>query len=228
MATNGLNKITERILSAADEAAEKILAGAREECDRLTAEYETRAAAVEAANERDAGRRAEDLLARARSSAAMQGRTLVGEAKSRLINEVFENAFRSVRGRGKKEYTDLVAGLLVSALKELAETEERNRALYGEEEEVSDAAYEILLNEQDRAEIGKAVVEAVKKQVKGVLSEERIGRIVLAEQTANVAGGAILRNGEIEANCSLEMLFSQLRRDLETEVSRVLFAAENA
>ena len=228
MATNGLNKITERILSAAEEAAEKILAAAREDRDRVIAEYDARAAAVGSANEREAERKANDLLARAKSSAAMQGRTLVGAAKSRLLDEVFENAFRSVRSRGDREYADLVAGLLAAALIELAETEEQNRALYGDEEEISDAAYEILLNEQDRAAVGKAVAEGVKKKVKGVLSEERAGRIVLAEGTVNIAGGAVLRFGETEANCSLEMLFSQLRRDLETDVSRVLFAAENA
>ena len=41
---------------------------------------------------------------------------------------------------------------------------------------------------------------------------------------AAIDGGLILRYGDIESNCSLELLFAGLRRELEGEVSHALFA----
>lgn len=227
MATNGLNKITERIVSAAEASAEKILAEAQEDCNRIAAEYRSRAAEIERANEQNAGQKSADLLARAKSSAAMAGRNLVGEAKSELIESVFENAFRSVCNREKKEYTALVVGLLAAALEELAQTEERNLALYGEADESAAEAYEVVLNGKDREAIGTDVINGVRKKLNGVLSADRLEKLRLSESTANIEGGVILRYGDVESNCSLEMLFSQLRRDLETDVSRALFAADD-
>ena len=224
--TNGLNKITDKILSAARESAEKILAEAQEECDRIAAEYDARAEEIRKANERDAGQKAADTVARAKSSAAMQGRNLIGEKKSELIESVFKNAFDQIGKRSEKEYTELVVGLLAAALSELAQTEEKNLALYGEEDESAAEIYEVVLNAKDRNAIGTAVVNGARKKLKGELSEDRLKKIRLADATANIAGGVILRYGDVESNCSLEMLFAQLRRELETDVSRALFAAD--
>ena len=122
MATNGLNKITEKILSAAEESAQKILDAAQAECECIAADYETRAAEIRRARSRDAEQRTADLLARAASTAAMQGRNLVGEKRSELIDGVFQRAYESIGKRSKAEYTDLLIGLLVAAMQELAET----------------------------------------------------------------------------------------------------------
>ena len=222
--TNGLEKITEKILSEARESARKIIEAAQEECDRIIADDRSRAEEIRAAGERDAGQRAADILSRAQSSAAMQERNVIGRKKSDLIESVFQNVYESVGKRSRKDYTALVVGLLASALTELAETEEKNFALYGEEDESSAEPYEVILNAKDRETIGSAVIAGVKKTLKGVLSEARSEKIVLAQTTAEIDGGVILRYGDVESNCSIGMLFSQLRRELETDVGRALFA----
>ncbi|MBQ3638927.1 MAG: V-type ATP synthase subunit E [Clostridia bacterium] len=224
--TNGLNKITEKILSEARQSAKRILASAQEECDRIAADYDARISELRCANKRETEQKTADVSARSKSAAAMQARNIVGKKKSELVESVFHDAYESVRNRSEKDYTGLVVGLLVAALSELAETEKRNLALYGEEEETVTETYEVVLNGKDRETIGEAVIAGAKKKLKGVLTEEQMKKLVLAPETANIDGGVILRYGEVESNCSLEMLFSELRRELETDVGRVLFATD--
>ena len=224
--TNGLNKITDKILAEAKANAERITASAKADCDRIRADYAARAEEIRRANEREAEQKAADLIARAKSSAAMEGRDLVGQKRSELIEQAFQRAFGEVEARSQKEYTDLVVGLLAAALCELSETEEKNLALYGEEDGSAALPYEVVLNRKDRSAIGSAVVEQTRKRLKGKLTEARLQKLVLAQDTAEINGGVILRYGDVESNCSLEMIFSQLRRELETDVSRTLFAAD--
>ena len=228
MATNGLNRITEKILAAANEQANEVLAAAQADCDRILSGYEEKAAAIRAANEREIEQKTKDLLARAGSSAAMEGRNLVGEARSELIETVFRSAFEEIEKKPQAEYAELIVGLLSAAAVELFTTEEKNLKLYGAEEEAVAEKCEILLNPADRSAIGKTVLEGVLKTLSGKISAANLKKVTLAEDTVNIRGGAVLRYGEVESNCSFEMLFSLLRRDLETDVSRILFAAEQA
>ncbi len=226
MATNGLNRITEKIIAAANESANGILASAQEDCNRILAGYEEKVAVIRAANAREIEQKTKDLLARAKSSAAMAGRNLVGEARSELIESVFRDAFEEIEKKSKAEYTELVIGLLSAAVEELFTTEEKNLALYGAEEEAVADSCEILLNPADQKAIGKAVLTGVSKKLAGKISQANLKKLTLAKDTVNIRGGAILRYGEVESNCSFEMLFSLLRRGLGTEVSRILFAQE--
>lgn len=226
MATNGLNRITDKILAAAKEQSDEILAEAQADCDRILAGYEEKAAGIRAANAREIEQKTSDLLARAKSSAAMVGRNLVGEKRSELIESVFHDAFEEIEKKPQTEYTQLVVGLLSAAIEELFATEEKNLKLYGAEEEEVAEKCEILLNSADRKAIGENVLEGVRKSLSGKISAENLKKIVLAEDAVNIRGGAVLRYGEVESNCSFEMLFSLLRRELETDVSRILFADE--
>lgn len=226
MATNGLNRITDKIITAAKDQANEILASAQAECDRIRAGYEEKVAAIRKSGEREIEQKTRDLLVRAKSSAAMAGRNVVGEKRSELIESVFQSAFDKIENLPDEEYAKLVIGLLSAAVEELFTTEEKNLALYGAEEEAVAEKCEVLLNDKDRKKIGKTVVDGICKTLSGKIGKENLNKIVLAGDTVPIKGGAVLRYGEVESNCSFEMLFSLLRRDLETDVSRTLFAAE--
>ena len=228
MATNGLNRITDKIIAAAKEQANGILAAAEEDCARILAEYNEKAEKIRAALAREIEQKTQDQLARAKSSAAMAGRNLVGEARSQLIESVFRDAFEEIEKKPETEYINLIVGLCSAAAEEIFTTEEKNLAVYGAEEEAVAEQCEILLNAADRKKIGKKVLAGVQKALSGKISPENLKKITLAEDTVNIRGGVVLRYGEVESNCSFEMLFSLLRRDLETDVSRMLFAGEEA
>ncbi len=225
MATNGLNKITERILSEARQEADRILASAEADCQKLRADYAAQAEKIRKTLSDETERKSEDAIARAKSAAAMQKRNIIGQKRSDLIDGVFSDAFTGVKNLSPEKYTDLLVGLLSAALLEAVTTEQKNRALYGEEDYEPVAAYEVILNKNDREQYGKDILDGIRRKLMGKIAGETLNKLQLSSQTVNIAGGGILHMGDIESNCSLEMIFSQLRRELETEVSRALFSA---
>ena len=75
---------------------------------------------------------------------------------------------------------------------------------------------EIILNPRDRKAIGEKLVEAVNARLKN-------GRLRLAEETRDFAGGLILRRGSIEANCTVELLVELSQSELSAKVAEILF-----
>ena len=86
MAINGLNKITDKILSEAQAKADKILADAQAECDRINAEYAERAEKIRSEISGEAEKGGMEYVARIRSTAATNKRNLLLQTKSDLID----------------------------------------------------------------------------------------------------------------------------------------------
>lgn len=226
MAINGLNKITGKILSEAQAKADKILADAQAECDRINAEYAERAEKIRTEISSEAEKGGMEYVARIRSTAATSKRNLLLQTKSDLIDGVFASVLEQTRTLELDKYNEILVGLLSAAFLEQIESEEVSRTLYGEEEALAPECYEVIFNQRDRDRSGKAVVEGVQKHLAGKASAEKLARLVLSTQTASIDGGLILRCGSVESNCSLSILFAQLREDLESEVARTLFEAK--
>ena len=227
MAINGLNKITDKILSEAQAKADKILADAQAECDRINAEYAERAEKIRFEISTEAEKRGMEYVARIRSTAATSKRNLLLQTKSDLIDGVFAGVLEQTRILELEKYNEILIGLLSAALLEQIESEEISRTLYGEEEALAPDSYEVLFNQRDRDRSGKAVVEGVQKHLAGKVSAEKLARLALASQTVAIDGGLVLRCGSVESNCSLSILFAQLRESLESEVARTLFDARS-
>lgn len=225
MAINGLNKITDKILSEAQAKADKILADAQAECDRINAEYAERAEKIRSDISSEAEKGGMEYVARIRSAAATSKRNLLLQTKSDLIDGVFAGVMEQTRTMELEKYNEILIGLLSAALLEQLESEEVSRTLYGEEEALAPESYEVIFNQRDRDRSGKTVVEGTKTHLFGKVSDEKLARLTLSQQTANIEGGLILRCGSVESNCSLSILFAQLRESLESEVARTLFEA---
>ena len=225
MAINGLNKITDKILSEAQAKADKILADAQAECDRINAEYAERAEKIRSEISGEAEKGGMEYVARIRSTAATNKRNLLLQTKSDLIDGVFAGVLEQTRNLELQKYNEILIGLLSAALLEQIDSEETSRNLYGEEDALAPEVYEVVFNQRDRDRSGKAVIEGVQKHLSGKVSAEKLARLSLATQTANIDGGLVLRCGNVESNCSLAILFAQLREGLESEVARTLFDA---
>lgn len=223
MAVNGINRITDKILADAQARADKILADARAECDGIQADYNARAQQIRDRLSEEAQEKGTDMIARAKASAAMKKRNILQAQESQLIDGVFDSAKEWVLGLPKEKYVDLLAGLLSAALLEQADTEAQNLAIYGEEGEPIEQ-FEVLMNKKDRENCGKEVLESVKRRYANSarLPAGRTDKLVLSKNTLNIDGGVILRYGDVESNCSFEMLFGQLHRELESEVAQAL------
>ena len=225
MAINGLNKITDKILSEAQAKADKILADAQAECDRINAEYAERAEKIRTEISSEAEKGGMEYVARIRSTAATSKRNLLLQTKSDLIDGVFASVLEQTRTLELEKYNEILIGLLSAALLEQIESEEVSRTLYGEEEALAPESYEVILNQRDRDRCGKGLMEGVRKHLIGKVSTEKLACLTLSSQTASIDGGLILRCGNVESNCSFSILFAQLRESLEAEVAHALFDA---
>lgn len=223
MAMIGLERITDKILAEAQERADKILADAEAESERIAADYAARAEQIRAALSSEAEREGMDRVSRAKSMAATNKRNLLLQTQSELIDGVFEGAFAFVRNLDAEKYTDLLVGLLCAAFAEQMEAESVGRSLYGTEDMVEPETYDVILNQRDRDRYGKTVIEEAKKRLGGKVSAEKLSKLQLADLAVAIDGGLILRFGDVESNCSLSLLFAQLREELEAEVGHALF-----
>ncbi len=226
MSMNGLERITEKILAEAREEADRILSSAEAECARIREEYTARADEIRTRLSSEAERAGTDMIAQAKATAATQKRNLLLATKSQMIDEVFDLALAQIRQQEGEKYVETLAGLISAALMEQVEAEEISRTLYGEEEAMVSETYEILLNARDLDRYGEAVIDAVRKKLATKVGKPTLDKLVLSRKALNVDGGLVLRCGNIEVNCSLSVLFSQLREELEAEVSHALFVTE--
>ncbi len=221
----GLEKVTGKILADAEADARAILADADASCAALSERYRAETdAALEAL--REAGdRECQALIVRARSSAVMAKRNAVLEARAAILDEAYAAAEKQIRSMSGDQYLDLLAKMLRTALKDQLAAEEDSLRLYGED--ISPAAYEVLLSSRDRTAYGKRLLESFRTGLGSKFSAIALDKLVLASESAPIDGGLILRCGPVETNCSLGMLITENRRRTEARVSRILFGEGN-
>ena len=217
----GLEKITERILTDARERARGILEDAQEDCRRMAAEYAERADKIREKITDRAMQEGEDLIARARSSAAMTRRNILLAAKGRILDETFEAAKSEICATDYGKYRELLVALLSCALMEQAKNEQQSMEM-GDEVAAFDT-FEVFMNEKDRERFGSYVIEGARKVTERRIGSERVAKLRLSETPADIEGGLIVRYGDVETNCSIAALLAQMRRDLEGKIAAVLF-----
>ncbi len=196
---NGIEKITERI------AAE-----ANAECMGVAAEAEKRAAAVRAEYEEKARSAYDDALlkgkAEADEAAQRVDRNVRLEARKDVLalkQEIVDTAFRLARQKVLDLPRDRYAAFLARLAAEAAQGDE-----------------EVVLSPEDAASVGPAVVAAANQ----ALAERGArGGLTLCAQTRPIAGGLVLRKGDIEVNCTVDTLLELSRGELAAQVAGILF-----
>ena len=196
----GTEKIIAHIRADGDAQAKKIIDEASKQAEELRAES-FKAALAEYEKLMQAGNaECEDILSGSRRIAEMEAKKSVLSVKQEMVASAFDAARSEIVNMPRDKYTQFLARMAADA------------ASTGEEE--------ILLNESDRKELGKAVCKAANE----LLSAKGVpGRLTLSEDTADISGGVIVRFGGIETNCSIDALIRQRRSGLSTEVAAAMF-----
>lgn len=219
----GLEKIREKILAEARSDADAIIGeanarvadimlGASEHADRLRAEEEERAE-----------KEARQLIASSASAAEQKKKAHRAAAKSAAVDRAYELARDELKKMPRERYAELLSRLVALAALEQARTEDECAALGDAEESEIPEKYEVILALRDRDELGEAVVSGARRTVIGKLSRERMDKLVLSDETADIDGGVILRFGNIRENMSLDSLFAEVRARTEADVIKMLF-----
>ncbi len=219
----GLEKVTDKILADAQTDARAILSAADEDCAAIQARIKTDTEA-ELARMRDASdKECQAIVLRAKSSAGMAKRNAIMEARAGILDQAYATAERELRAMSGETYLDLLGKMLRSAMRAQLAAEEESLRLYGED--ISPAAYEVLLSDRDRHTYGASLLQNYIDGQGARLSRAALKKLVLAPEGAgaHIDGGLILRAGAVETNCTLSMLLLQNRRETEAKVSRILF-----
>ena len=193
---NGIEKITQRITSDAQAEVDRILGDAREEAARITANYREQADAE--AQELDAKneRAAAEQEERLISAAQMKASRFLLAAKQEMVEKAYIQALDKLCAMPKEQYVDVLAKLLVEAS--------------------SSGKEEAVFSKEDREQVGKAAVEKA-NQISGK-------QLRLSEETQPIRGGFILKDKNVEVNCTFETLVRLQKAETAGAVVKTLFA----
>lgn len=194
---NGIEKITARIETDAKSEIAEILREGEEKAARIRADYQAQADA--AAKEADAAGKdaAKRQAERLEGAAEMEAKKMLLAAKQSCMDEAFSMAREKLLSLPDGQYSDLLAKIAAKASRS------------GKEE--------IILSPKDKERVGAKVGEKVNMLLKN-------GKLTIADETREMDGGLILRDGQVEVNCAFETQLRVLRESMTAEVAAILFA----
>ena len=194
---NGAEKIIAHIQADAKSQADAILAEAEKQCEAIRADYDKKAAQVYAEKVRTGTKACQDQVDSVQRIARMEAKKALLSVKQEMVAKSFDQAQELLTSLPEEQYVAFLAKLAARA------------SVSGDEE--------IVLNARDREAVGEAVVKAANALLKG-------GKLSLSERTGSFAGGLILSRGNVEANCTAELLVELCRGEMSAEIADMLFA----
>ena len=129
--------------------------------------------------------------------AQMEAKKSILALKQEMVSEGFVRARQMIVELPEEQYVALLAKLAANA------------SVTGDEK--------IVLNERDKARLGDKVAGAANKALGN-------GKLSTADETGDFEGGLVLRRGNIEVNCTVELLVELCRDEMSAELASVLFA----
>ncbi len=193
----GTEKIIAHIQADAKSQADAILAEAEKQCEAIRADYDKKAAQVYAEKVRTGTKACQDQVDSVQRIARMEAKKALLSVKQEMVAKSFDQAQELLTSLPEEQYVAFLAKLAARA------------SVSGDEE--------IVLNARDREAVGEAVVKAANALLKG-------GKLSLSERTGSFAGGLILSRGNVEANCTAELLVELCRGEMSAEIADMLFA----
>lgn len=193
----GTEKIIAHIRADAKSQADAVLAKAEEQAAQIRAEYDKQAAQVYADKVRAGTKACQDQMDSVQRIANMEAKKTLLGVKQEMVSKSFEKAQALLIALPEEKYVAFLAALAAKA------------SVTGDEE--------IVLNARDREAVGAAVVKAANEKLGH-------GKLSLSERTGDFAGGLILSRGNVEANCTAELLVELCRGEMSAEIADMLFA----
>lgn len=226
---NGIEKITGRIEGDAQKEIDALLADARAQAADLTAQYDAQAQATAADLLKRGERAARERVERLASMAQMEARKHTLAVEQEVVEQAFNQALIDLVNLPEAEYVAFLANLAVKA----ARTGREQVILSPSDHDkvgrqVVSAANEILakraapkLPEELKSSTAGAILDKVVTVGSALLAGT--GMLSLADETRPILGGLILRDGDVEVNCTVETLVRLQRDEMAIQVAKVLF-----
>jgi V/A-type H+-transporting ATPase subunit E len=191
-----LADIKSKIEADARTESDLILQKAREQVEGILAKSAEQIEALDASYAERFKKEEPEILNRREIVARLDVNKIDLDAKRELIAMAFDEAVKVLSSMPKEKYLEFVKVLLEKAVETGKEV--------------------IYLPEKDK-NITKAWLD--------VYNQEHKTSLTIAKERVAISGGFILRNEDIDTNCSYDMLVSWIREDLEADVVKRLFSA---
>ena len=193
---NGIEKITQRIASDAQAEVDRILGDARDEAGRIAANYRAQADAEAAELAAKNEKAAAEREERLVSAAQMEARKVQLAAKQEMVEKAYIQALDELCALPEEQYVAILADLLVKAS--------------------SNGKEEAVFSPEDRERVGEAAVAKANE-----LSGKQLR---LSDETQPIRGGFILKDKNVEVNCTFETLVRLQKAETAGAVAQKLFA----
>ena len=191
---DGIERISRRLAEENQAEIDRVLGGAKAKAEETAARYKAQADA----EEKELGERNERAAAereeRLVSMAQMESRKILLAARQEMVEQAYALALDKLSGLPEAEYVNVLADLLVQA------------SSTGKEEAVFSAKDQKV----GRTAVGKA-------NAKPGLN------LTLSKDTADIRGGFLLRDKNVEVNCAFETLVRLARAETSGAVAKTLF-----
>ena len=193
---NGLEKITQRIDADTQAEIDRILGDARDEAGRIAANYRAQADAEAAELAAKNEKAAAEREERLVSAAQMEARKVQLAAKQEMVEKAYIQALDKLCALPEEQYVAILADLLVKAS--------------------SNGKEEAVFSPEDRERVGEAAVAKANE-----LSGKQLR---LSDETQPIRGGFILKDKNVEVNCTFETLVRLQKAETAGAVAQKLFA----
>ena len=197
---NGIEKIIGRIESDTRSQIDALGARTDEQVKSITESYERVAQQAYFTTCSNGKKAAETQLSRMASADSLAAKKALLAEKQQLLDQTFGRALDKLCALPEQQQLALLVKLAVEG------------STTGREE--------LVFSAPDRARYGKKVVIAANEAL------EKAGKTVcltLSELSRDIRGGLYVKNGNIENNCSFEMILRLLREQLAAETAKLLF-----
>jgi V/A-type H+-transporting ATPase subunit E len=193
---NGIEKITQRITADAQAEIDRVLGAAKEQAAQITARMTAEADAVAAELAAKNEKSAAEHEERLVSAAQMEARKVQLAAKQEMLEKAYELALEKLCAMPAEQYTAVLAELMVKAS--------------------STGTEAVIFSAEDREKVGKAAVEKA--------NAASGKQMVLSDETQPIKGGFILKDQNVEVNCTFETLVRLQKAETAGAVAKKLFA----
>lgn len=197
---NGIDRIKEKIINDAKEDARVIIEAAKAESEKIIGKYNTEAVAQSQKISNNTEQKRLAIIKHQDDMAHLEGRKQLLGAKQAVLDEVFKEAFTKIKKLGREDYTAFLSSMAFKT------------SLNGTDE--------IILSADDRKSFGEDIVAKANKLLE---DSGKNASLVLSDEVRDIDGGLILKTGDIETNCTFDVLYDIARGELTTEVAAILF-----
>ena len=195
-----IDKITSRILADAEAECAAVRKESDERCAAIKAEAEKKAQEEYWRLVREGVKDTEQRVQRMDRTARLEAKKSVLNMKQEAVSRAFELARDRIAELPERDYVGFLARQAAEA------------AISGQEE--------VIFCERDRAAVGAKAVKAANELL---AAKGMPAMLTLSDATREMAGGLMLKQGDIEVNCTVDTLLDLSRGELAARVAEVLF-----